>query len=83
MSDISKYLAAIGAKGGKASRRTLTKAQAQAMVKARTAKRAKKLESWDRMEPPPQQLGKRETLADRVRLLDDVSKPFTSFIPKE
>ena len=34
-----KYLAAIGAKGGKASRRTLTKAQAQAMVKAREAKR--------------------------------------------
>ena len=37
---ISEYLASIGSKGGKASRRTLTTAQAMAMVKAREAKRA-------------------------------------------
>jgi hypothetical protein len=35
-----KYLAAIGRRGGKTSRRTLTKAQARAMVRARTAKHA-------------------------------------------
>jgi len=39
---ISEYLAAIGRRGGKASRRTLTTAQAKAMVKAREAKRPKK-----------------------------------------
>jgi len=37
-----KYLASIGSKGGKKSRRTLTSAQAKAMVKAREAKRPKK-----------------------------------------
>ena len=36
---ISEYLASIGSKGGKVSRRTLTTAQAKAMVKAREAKR--------------------------------------------
>ena len=35
-----KYLADIGRKGGQKSRRKLTKAQARAMVRARTAKRA-------------------------------------------
>lgn len=35
-----QYLAAIGRKGGQKSRRKLTKAQARAMVRARTAKRA-------------------------------------------
>ena len=35
-----KYLAEIGRKGGQKSRRKLTKAQARAMVRARTAKRA-------------------------------------------
>jgi len=35
-----KYLAAIGRKGGQKSRRKLTQAQARAMVRARTAKRA-------------------------------------------
>jgi len=35
-----KYLADIGRKGGQKSRRNLTKAQARAMVRARTAKRA-------------------------------------------
>ena len=39
---ISKYLAIIGSVGGKKSRRTLTTEQAQAMVKAREAKRPKK-----------------------------------------
>jgi hypothetical protein len=39
-SEISKYLAAIGRKGGQKSRRKLTKAQAREMVRARTAKRA-------------------------------------------
>ena len=39
---ISEYLASIGSKGGKVSRRTLTTAQAKAMVKAREAKRPKK-----------------------------------------
>ena len=39
---ISEYLASIGSKGGKVSRRTPTTAQAQAMVKAREAKRSKK-----------------------------------------
>ena len=37
------FLAEIGRKGGQKSRRKLTKEQAQAMVKARTAKRAAKL----------------------------------------
>lgn len=35
-----KYLAEIGRRGGKKSKRKLTKAQARAMVRARTAKRA-------------------------------------------
>jgi hypothetical protein len=39
---ISEYLASIGSKGGKISRRTLTTAQAKAMVKARESKRPKK-----------------------------------------
>ena len=39
---ISEYLASIGSKGGKVSRRTLTTAQAKMMVKAREAKRPKK-----------------------------------------
>jgi len=34
-----KYLVDIGRRGGKKSRRTLTKAQARAMVKAREEKR--------------------------------------------
>ena len=37
---IKQYLAAIGRKGGQKSRRKLTKAQARAMVRARTANRA-------------------------------------------
>ena len=40
MNAVKQYLAAIGRKGGKKSRRKLTKAQALAMVRARTAKRA-------------------------------------------
>lgn len=36
---LSKYLAEIGAKGGKKSRRQLTPTQARDMVKAREAKR--------------------------------------------
>jgi len=40
--DIKKYLAKIGAKGGKISRRTLTPEQARAMVKAREKKRKEK-----------------------------------------
>jgi len=40
MSEVQKYLAAIGRRGGQKSKRKLTKAQARAMVKARTAKRA-------------------------------------------
>jgi hypothetical protein len=39
---ITEYLASIGSKGGKISRRTLTTAQAKAMVKAREAKRPNK-----------------------------------------
>lgn len=39
--NIRKYLAKIGAKGGKKSKRTLTANQARAMVKAREAKRDK------------------------------------------
>lgn len=39
-SQIKAYLAAIGRRGGQKSKRKLTKAQARAMVKARTAKRA-------------------------------------------
>jgi hypothetical protein len=35
-----KYLAEIGRRGGQRSKRKLTKAQARAMVRARTAKRA-------------------------------------------
>ena len=38
---ISEYLASIGSKGGKVSRRTLTTAQAKAMVAARERKRRK------------------------------------------
>ena len=40
MNAIKQYLAAIGRKGGQKSRRKLTKAQARAMVRARTANRA-------------------------------------------
>ena len=40
MSAIKAYLAAIGRRGGHKSKRKLTKAQARAMVRARTAKRA-------------------------------------------
>ena len=36
---VNKYAALMGAKGGKKSRRTLTKKQAQAMVKAREKKK--------------------------------------------
>jgi hypothetical protein len=36
--EVRKYLAKIGAKGGKASRRTLTPEQAKSMVAARVAK---------------------------------------------
>ncbi len=39
LSAVLNYLAAIGRKGGQKSRRTLTPAQAKAMVKAREAKR--------------------------------------------
>ena len=38
-SAIKKYLAKIGAKGGKVSRRVLTPEQARGMVEAREAKR--------------------------------------------
>jgi hypothetical protein len=38
--DVKQYLAAIGRRGGQKSKRKLTKAEARAMVKARTAKRA-------------------------------------------
>ena len=38
--DIKAYLAEIGRRGGQKSKRKLTKAQARAMVRARTAKRA-------------------------------------------
>ncbi len=41
-SDLSKYLAKIGAKGGSKSRRTLTPEQARAMIKAREKKRKEK-----------------------------------------
>jgi hypothetical protein len=41
-SEIKKYLAKIGAKGGSKSRRTLTPEQARAMVAAREKKRKKK-----------------------------------------
>lgn len=37
---VREYLAEIGRRGGQKSRRKLTKAQARAMVRARTAKRA-------------------------------------------
>lgn len=41
MSDqVKAYLAEIGRRGGQKSKRKLTKAQARAMVRARTAKRA-------------------------------------------
>ena len=40
MNPVKQYLAEIGRKGGQKSRRKLTKAQARAMVRARTAKRA-------------------------------------------
>lgn len=39
---VSKYMAQIGAKGGKASKRTLTPEQSKAMLAAREAKRAAK-----------------------------------------
>lgn len=42
MNSIKKYLAEIGSKGGKKSRRTLTPDQAKAMVRAREAKRKTK-----------------------------------------
>lgn len=37
--EVRKYMASIGAKGGKKSRRVLTPQQAKAMVDAREAKR--------------------------------------------
>jgi general stress protein YciG len=37
--DIKKYLSEIGRKGGKKSRRTLTRKQSLAMIKAREEKR--------------------------------------------
>ena len=40
MNAIKQYLAEIGRRGGQKSKRKLTKAQARAMVRARTAKRA-------------------------------------------
>lgn len=40
--EVRAYLARIGSKGGKVSRRTLTPEQARSMVKAREAKRPKK-----------------------------------------
>ncbi|MDA1277439.1 MAG: hypothetical protein O2960_25850 [Verrucomicrobia bacterium] len=43
MSPIKAYLSSIGRKGGQKSRRTLTQAQARAMVRARTAKRLRLL----------------------------------------
>jgi len=42
MSEISKYLAEIGSRGGRKSRRVLNPAQAQEMVKVREARRAYK-----------------------------------------
>jgi len=42
--EIKKYLAKIGAKGGKNSRRVLTPEQARAMVAAREKKRKQKEE---------------------------------------
>ena len=41
--ELREYMAKIGAKGGKASRRTLNPEQAKAMVAAREAKRLEKL----------------------------------------
>ena len=40
MNPVKAYLSDIGRKGGQKSRRKLTKAQARAMVRARTTKRA-------------------------------------------
>lgn len=40
MSDIKRYLAEIGARGGRRSRRTLSAEDARAMVKVREARRA-------------------------------------------
>jgi hypothetical protein len=40
MNDIKRYLAEIGARGGRKSRRTLTSEDARAMVKVREARRA-------------------------------------------
>ena len=40
MDDIRRYLAEIGARGGRKSRRALTPEQARAMVKVREARRA-------------------------------------------
>jgi hypothetical protein len=50
--EAKKYLSEIGRKGGQKSRRKLTKAQARAMVRARTAKRAA-LRPNAPHEPPP------------------------------
>lgn len=41
MKELKDYFAAIGSKGGKKSRRTLTTKQARAMVKTREAKKRK------------------------------------------
>lgn len=41
--ELREYMAKIGAKGGKASRRTLTTEQSKAMIAAREAKRLEKL----------------------------------------
>ena len=53
MNAVKSYLSAIGRKGGQKSRRKLTKAQARAMVRARTAKRAD-LRPNDQAERPGQ-----------------------------
>jgi general stress protein YciG len=42
--DIKKYLSEIGRKGGKKSKRTLTRKQSLAMIKAREEGRANKME---------------------------------------
>ena len=54
MNPVKAYLSAIGRKGGQKSRRKLTKAQARAMVRARTAKRAA-LRPNDQAQRPPGQ----------------------------
>lgn len=52
--NVNKYAALMGAKGGKKSRRTLTKKQAQAMVVARERKRKKAflIQCIGKMNPP-------------------------------